>query len=76
MSKYRNRYDKVLIILNIYRQYSVRECDTKYHTDEFVIGNSMKLTSLNSVYCSPYPTSLGHAYDSHVFAFAIEGKNG
>ena len=42
LSKYRNRYDKVLTILNIYRQYSVWECNTKNHTDDIYIGKSIK----------------------------------
>ena len=64
LSKYRNRYDKVLIIMNIFRQYSVSECNTKNYTDEIGIGKSIKVTRLNFLYYSPYPTSLDLAYGS------------
>ena len=64
LSKYRNRFDKVLIIINIFRQYSVSECNTKNYTDEISIGKSIRVTRLNSLYCSPFPTSLDLAYGS------------
>ena len=44
LSKYRNRYDKVLIIMNIFRQYSFWECHIKNLTDQIGIGKSMKKT--------------------------------